>query len=386
MSTTLTPNMNLIVPGVGTEAGPDYATDINASLSIIDQHDHTNGSGVPITPSAMDINSDLTFQNNLATNVGGVNLTPLLVTPAINTIYESGVDLYFVDGSGNNVRITQSGGIAGSPGSISNLTSPASASYVSGSQTFVWQSGSSIAANMDAGSVLMRNLTPNSTFALTLQPPAALAANYTLTLPTLPASKKMVTLSTGGVLAADYDVDNATLEVSGSNLRVKGNGIGIGQLANQSVTQDKMYPLIYYGNPIPTDGIGISNTCGIFTGGGTGEVQITSFNQTITTTGRPVRIELQSDGQGTSFQSYLQVLNPSAGAQTTFYIKRNGSYISTVVLAHNSANELLRVPPSAICFLDYVVAGTYTYSIHAAGAAAADQYVVRYCVMVTYQI
>lgn len=201
MSSTLSPNMNLIVPGVGTEDGPQYAIDVNNSLAIIDQHTHAPGSGVAITPNALNINSALTFNSNFATGLAGLTLIAQSLTPAINTIYQSGTDLYFVDGAGNNVRLTQSGGVAGSPGSISNLTPPASASYIAGNSTFVWQSGASIAANMDAGALLMRNLTPNSTFALTLQPPAALSSNYSITLPVLPAAQSVMTMDTSGVIS-----------------------------------------------------------------------------------------------------------------------------------------------------------------------------------------
>lgn len=223
MSSIQSPNMNLIIPTVGQEPGPLFATDINQSLTVIDQHDHTSGSGVPITPAALDINTDLSLSSNFITDAAGITLVAQIVTPAVNTIYENGVDLYFVDGLGNNIRITQSGGIAGSPGSISNLVSPASASYVSGSQTFVWQSDVSIAANMDAASLLMRNISPNSTFALTLQPPAALSSNYSLTLPSLPSETKFMAIDTSGVISGLYTVDNVTVKLVTNQLVAQKN-------------------------------------------------------------------------------------------------------------------------------------------------------------------
>lgn len=233
MSSTLSPNMNLIIPGVGSEAGPTYAFDVNASLTIIDQHTHTNGSGVPITTAAININAALTFANNFATNVAGVTLYAQGSAPANNTVYESGNDLYFVDGLGNNVRITQSGGVAGSPGSISNLTSPASAAYVAGNQTFVWQSGSSIAANMDFGAAIMRNLSPNSTYALTLQPPAALASNYSITLPVLPGASSFMVMSTAGVISSTALLGalttanlSASANIAGTQLAAAANILG----------------------------------------------------------------------------------------------------------------------------------------------------------------
>lgn len=202
MSFTLSPNMNLPVPTVGNEPGPNYAVDVNSSLSLVDSHDHSPGKGVQITPNGLNINSALSMQNNFLTQNAGVTFSAQSSTPALNTIYEAGVDLFYVDGNGNNIRITQSGGIAGSPGSISNLTPPASASYVSGLSTFVWESGTSIAANMDFGAAILRNLSPNSTFGLTLQPPASLASNYTITLPTLPGSLSFLSIDNSGNMSA----------------------------------------------------------------------------------------------------------------------------------------------------------------------------------------
>lgn len=202
MSTINTPDMNLPVPVVGQELGPQYATDINNCFSIVDQHDHSPGSGALITPNGININTAFTMNDNFITNIAGLTLIPQGTTPAINSIYESGVDLYYVDGLGNNIQITANGGVAGSPGSISGLTSPASASYVSANSTFVWQSDVGIAANMDFGSAILRNLTPNSTFGVTLSPVSALGVNYTLTLPTLPVATSFLQLDTAGNITA----------------------------------------------------------------------------------------------------------------------------------------------------------------------------------------
>lgn len=213
MSTINSPNMSLPIPVVGQEPGPDYAFDLNNSLTLVDSHDHSPGRGVQITPNGLNINSLLSLNNNTLGSIAGLNLQPQSVVPAINTIYENGVDLYYVDGLGNNIRVTQSGGIAGSPGSISNLTAPASASYVAGSQKFVWQSNANIAANMDFGSAIMRNLSPNSTFALTLQPPGSLASNYSITLPLIPASRSIMTLDNSGIIATPdvYPITTASI-------------------------------------------------------------------------------------------------------------------------------------------------------------------------------
>jgi hypothetical protein len=269
MSFIISPNMNLPIPTVGGESGPQYATDVNNSLTLVDQHNHTPGQGVQIPPSGLNINSSLTFNNNLATSLQGLTFVAQSGSPGINTIWESGVDLYFTDGLGNLIQITKNGAVAGTPGSIANLVPPASASYVSGSSTFVFQSGAGIAANLDAGSLFLRDLSPNSTFALELSPPAGLSSNYTITFPTLPSSQKIVTLDNSGNLAASWAPDNATIVVSSNTLEVgtiqtaniASQAVTAAQIANNTITPAQLSTTIF--------GLGLNATSsGILTGSG----------------------------------------------------------------------------------------------------------------------
>lgn len=197
----LSPNMSLPVPVVGQEAGPQFATDVNSSLTIIDQHNHTSGSGVQIPTAGLNINADLSFNSNNLTQIRSSRYasqtSPLALATDLDCVYVSGVDLYYNDGNGNQVRLTQSGAVAGSPGSIANLVSPASASYNSVGSTFVWQSGANTPANMDGASYILRNLTANSK-GLTLAPPNAMAADYSIVLPTLPSSLSFLTIDSSG--------------------------------------------------------------------------------------------------------------------------------------------------------------------------------------------
>lgn len=206
MSTiNLSPNMNLPVPVVGEDPGPDYATNVNSSFGILDGHNHSLGSGVQITPSGLNINTDLSILSNNLTVVRSVRFTaqgsPLALGTDLGCVYESGVDLWYNDGNGNQIRITQSGGLAGTPGSISGLTAPASASYVAASSTFIFQSNVNTPANIDVGSVILRQVTtsPNG---ITLSSPTSLAANYTLTFPAgLPSSPTVLSSDASGNLS-----------------------------------------------------------------------------------------------------------------------------------------------------------------------------------------
>ncbi len=182
----LSPNMSLPVPQVGVEPGPQYADDVNNSLNIIDAHNHTPGSGVQVPSTGININADLPFGNKNLTTLRACRYTPqgspLALAADLNETYVSGVDLYYNDGNGNQIRITQSGGVVGTPGSISGLVSPASATYSPGSTKFIWQSAANTSADMDFGSAIMRNDTVSS-FAMTLAPHASLGANFTWTFP-----------------------------------------------------------------------------------------------------------------------------------------------------------------------------------------------------------
>lgn len=215
MATTLTPNMQLPVPSVGTEPGPQYASDINSCLTILDGHDHSPGYGTAISPAGMNINADLSFIGNNAIDLRTVRLSPQTAAPStpsdLGCLYELGVDLYFKDGSGNAVRITQSGAVAGTPGSIANLVSPASASYSAAAKTFTFQSDALTPGHLDGGSVVLRNIVASSP-GLTLSPPT-LSGDYTITLPTLPGSTLPLQISSGGTITA-AQITTAQLEAA----------------------------------------------------------------------------------------------------------------------------------------------------------------------------
>lgn len=239
MPINTSPNMSLPIPSVGQEPGPQYATDVNNCLTIVDSHNHNPGSGVQVTTSGLNINADLSFQNNNLTLARSVRFqpqgSPLATASDLGCLYESGVDLYYNDGLGNQIRITSGGAITGTPGSISGLVPPASASYNTGSGTFIWQSNVNASANMDFASAIFRNMTSGS-FGVTVSAPAALGSNYSLVLPTIPGATNFISLDTSGNLAAIWNVDNSTINFTGNNIRVKPAGITATELANNSVT------------------------------------------------------------------------------------------------------------------------------------------------------
>lgn len=226
---TTSPNMNLVLPGVGLTFGPQWATDLNASLTIVDQHNHTSGSGVAIPSTGLNINADLPMGSNNLTGIRTLRMNSqsgvLSVGTDLDCLYVVGADLYYNDGIGNHVRMTQSGAVSGTPGSISNLVSPASAAYVAGSKTFVWQSDANTPANLDAASITLRNIVANSK-GLTLNPPNSMAADYSIVLPSLPTPTSFMTIDNSG----NISTVSATSGITGA------------MIATATITDSNMVP------------------------------------------------------------------------------------------------------------------------------------------------
>lgn len=294
----LTPYMGLTEPGVGVTLSPTWATDLNNDLNILDSHNHSPGSGIAISPDGMNISTDLTFQSNNAIDLRSARFTaqsnPLSLGTDIGCIYVAGEDLYYNDTLGNQVRITQSGAIAGTPGSISNLTSPASATYSAATSTFIWQSNTGVAAHMDMGEAILRYIgsyaSPTGNY-IALRAPSTLATGFNITFPaTLPPGTRIATIDNNGNIAANINTDDVTIVRTSNLLSVKDNSIGPTQLA--AVNYE------------------LASSSGSFTSTSSSYVTVTNQNINFTGSGRPVRVELTSDPAG--LPSYLGLLRTGA--------------------------------------------------------------------------
>lgn len=230
-----TPNMNLTQPVIGTDSGLVWEQSTNNNAGIVDGHTHIPGQGDQIPPAGLDINTDLTFQGNSATNLKATIYVAQSSVATNGAIYFKGTDLYANDLSGNSIQITSGGGVNATSSGIASGT--ATAGFVS--SALVVNQATNTPANIKAGSYLMGNNTSGSHF-LTLAPPNAMAADYTLNLPSLPVSQSVVTLDNSGNFAtpAVYPLPAAaiangaitTTQISGSA------GITGGQIANTTIT------------------------------------------------------------------------------------------------------------------------------------------------------
>lgn len=212
--------MSLPVPIVGQDAGPQYATDLNNCLTLIDMHTHATGSGTQITPNGININADLPFGTNSATGLLKTSFTSQTsALTGTNFLSFISGNLYVNDGSGNQIPITSGGGVAGSPGTIGSLVAPASATYSAGSKTFTWLADSSKSAAMDNGAVIIRETNVASAKGITIASPTSLGADYQITLLTaLPGSTQALNMTSSGNLGTiSYDSIGSSMTLTGAN-------------------------------------------------------------------------------------------------------------------------------------------------------------------------
>lgn len=358
MASFLSANMSLVVPTVGVEIGPNWASDLNASLLIIDAHTHNPGSGVQITPSGININTDLGFNSNNAVALRSSRFTPqampIEAAADLGCLYEAGVDLYYNDGAGNQIRITQSGSVAGSSGTITGLPSgTASAAYDSGSGTFQFQQATSTGANLDVASVIIRYPgsypTPAGN-AIMLEAPSSLNSLYALTLPSLPAQTNVMTLTAEGIISSTtYDaVGQGMSSVGADAIGVSMTLTGANAIANSRTRATGT-------SSEGVGGIAISASCGAFAVTSPTITQITNLEVQLATSGRPVMLMLISDGSSISNAANV-----------------NGSSVASLFFFNGSTNiGTLRIgpqPAGPLYVIDFAVSGvpgTYSYTAQA---------------------
>lgn len=225
---TISPNMNLPVPTVGVDPGPDWATNVDACLNAIDSHDHTPSQGVAIPPQGLNINSDLTFQAHNATALRSVrfnpNGSPLNGAGDIGCIYESGVDLWYNDGGGNQIQLTSGGSPAGATGTITGLPSGTASASFAGT-TFTFQSATNTPASLAVGPVTIAQPVASG-FGVTISPSVSQAANYNLALPVA-----LPTVQSAFVSDSSGNESFVALSSGTYNPTVTNGGAGTGQAA-----------------------------------------------------------------------------------------------------------------------------------------------------------
>lgn len=378
MSTVLiSPNMNLPSPIPGSTPGPEWSYDIASCLSILDSHDHSSGKGVQISPNGLNINADLPFNGNNITLLKTIRFSaqgaPITSSsPNVGCLYVSGNELYFNDATGGHqVQITTNGSVNAGAGSITGLPSgTASASFSSG--TFVFQSATNTAANIDGRSIVLRNSSASSK-GLTLNPPAAMAADFSLTLPTVPVSTCFLQIDSSGNFSGSIPVSaglttsnlSASAGILGSQLSASaaiiGAQISLGTITGTSVnggTQGNIQQGTIAGDDMAAQTVNVANlnnptstfsnnNSAITATSGSGS--IFSHNLFLKTY-RPVLIGFTSSLSNRGATGGALVIQ--ASSSVTFFLSIAGTVVSTVTLS-NSNVSAVSFPPS--CLNNFVV-------------------------------
>lgn len=222
---TNSPNMNLPVSSVGVDSGLNWETNLNASLSIIDQHNHSAGQGVQIQPNGLNINSDLPFGSNNATLLRSTRFSPqnsvLILASDIGCLYVVGNELYYNDVTGGHqIQLTSGGLVNATSSGISSGT--ASAAFSAG--TLVVKSSSTSGADILSQSLILTNA-GNLTNQLTLEAPT-LTGSYTITLPSIPVSTSFTTIDTSGNISGSVATSGGLVGTNfANNVNLPGNSV-----------------------------------------------------------------------------------------------------------------------------------------------------------------
>jgi hypothetical protein len=322
-----TPYMGLDLPVPTVTVGPAYASMLVAAFETVDEHDHTTGKGTPIPSAAIDINADLPFNEFNVTNLRTarmVNHGAALGTPSdLGCVYVAAGNLYYNNAAGQQIQLTAGGALnAASIGGIGGdyATSSASVFYTDATKTYTFWQAANTAGLIDCGAITIRD-TGASANGVTLQAPSGLAASYALTFPAaLPASTKIVTIDAAGAVAAVYDADNSTIEISSSTLRLKDGGVTNAKIANSTITRAKLSTTF---NIASSSSVTFSTTSQTL-------VAVTGLQATLTTEGNPVVLMVQAANDstsGTPAQVGATVPSSTTGG-LDIEIRRNGTGIA----------------------------------------------------------
>lgn len=353
----LSPNMNLLISTIGVDSGLTWEQNINASLGIIDSHSHAPGSGVQIQPSGINISADLPFNSNNATLLRSSRYasqsSPLALSSDLNCVYAVNGNLYYNDGSGNQIQITSGGAVNATSSGIASGT--ATASFSGGK--LVVNAASNTPADIQCASLLI-GLNALNTNYLTLSPPSPLSNNYSVVLPQLPGSTtSLLSMDTSGNMYASTALPSAP--ASTSYLVMTSGGAFETSMKQANVV--------------------VSSSSGSFTTDSTVAVDITNNSVTITTSGNPVLISIQNDGSGNPSE-----IGSDAGSGTIRYLNRGSTTLSSE--RWDTANSDLICLPVAFTYIDQPSAGTYTYTLQMSTPSSGVYGYHTYTKLVAYEL
>lgn len=351
--------MNITPPTPEVTQGPEWAQDINTILTTtIAEHNHQSpNGGVPLTQDALAIDGNLSLNGNQLTNVNAVGLETLNAPASgSNRLYNDSGDLYYTDGNGTNVRITENGSLsAASFGGISGLSGTQGSATFAGLSTFVWKKEATEYATMENGPVKIysgNDAAPTS--GITLVGKDGLASDVTCSLSPfntvlpqdLPVTQSFITLTTTGEQTASVSFNKGITKGM-----VQSGSTGTSQLAAWVQTTPTTW-------------------------------QNSGLEVTLTTTGNPVLLSLQgyqsSNGGGAAPAipaGCIRVEGTAASTITKYFVrfsKTSGSttffgdtefYTNTIVNQDAGGYYTYDFPLNITYLVTTLAAGTHTFRV-----------------------
>lgn len=352
-----TPNMNLTLPVVSQTPGPTWASDINADLSVIDEHNHTSGKGALVPVAGLDIDSDLSLATHALTNVAKVALLDQASVASLRSIYAKSGDLYWRSGGGSEVRLTVGGAIdVSSVGGITGMIPSCSVVYDPSANTYTFRDDSANFATLVSAAIKFGSV------GSTLLGGGNFATQFPSALPVAASSP----ITFGSFLVGTVSSGSSVLSyVNAANGITRPMQAAVGEQIQTSNTS------LSVSSGTPTD---LSNSI------------------SITTTGRPVVLGINSSGTGACIEILCGGTGGVVGGQVYFDV--TGSTTTTrgrqdLETTLGSA-EYFKIPTSTVADLWPAAAGTYTIklkgSIQTGGSYVACTLTARLIQIYAYEL
>lgn len=207
------------------------------------------------------------------------------------------------------------------------------------------------------------------------------------------SSGKGVPIVTGGITdLAVTTAKIADLNVTTGKLAANvltADATGRGKMADGFVTKAKQAAMAASATAAAGE-LGLSTSCGAFSGASASAADITNLTLTLVTTGRPVHLSLVHDGStGAGEYGYLGVRDSSNATLSAFVIlKRDSTEIARHEMHYEdgaTAVKLLTIPLSSISHIDAVAGGSYTYKVQYL-LSSGDQFECNRAKLVAYEL
>lgn len=385
-----TPNMGLTLPTVSQTPGPQWASEINSDLSLLDSHDHTTGKGIQVPVAGLNINDDLPLAGIYGVEQARyLELANQSGTIPDASLFRSAGNLFYKNTSGVSVQITSGASVAAPVSSgWSGLSAPAAAIY-SGGVFELWEDnspGNEIAGTIQCGPVAMARASVGAAI-LTLTPSAAMSSGYVITLPpSEPVSSSVLSMDASGAVT-NVLPDGTTVEIVSSTLRVKEEGVNTLQLADNAVTtvkidddavtQAKLGPAVFDQSSSDSGAYSASTPS-------TGNTEITLLEIPAVTllAGRPVMVGLQSSSLSPLNNSYLR----SQTNHTRLYIQATEPGGGTIILGQTEIDTGAFFPPTSLsAWFIPTVSGSFKFEVFSRGVGGTSTFSVNFCRTYIYQ-